>query len=82
MIDPIRTITADAADEFIQPLPGTDINLMLAMMHVLVRDDLIDGRVTAHTLGFDELAAHVADWTPERQAVLRARRRRYRAAGP
>ena len=42
MIDPLRTITADAADEFIQPLPGTDIALMLAMMHVLIRDDLAD----------------------------------------
>lgn len=71
VIDPLRTITADAADEFIQPLPGTDIALMLAMMHVLIRDDLIDREwVDAHTLGFDELAAHVADWTPERAAAI------------
>ena len=71
VIDPIRTITAESADEFIQPLPGTDIALMLAMMHVLVRDGLIDEPwVAAHTVGFDELAAHVADWTPERAAAL------------
>jgi anaerobic selenocysteine-containing dehydrogenase len=70
-IDPVRTITADAADEFIQPLPGTDIALMLALMHVLIRDDLIDAPwVAAHTLGFDELRAHVADWTPERAAAV------------
>jgi anaerobic selenocysteine-containing dehydrogenase len=42
VIDPIRTVTAEAADQFIQPLQGTDVALMLAMMHVLVRDDLID----------------------------------------
>ena len=67
VIDPIRTTTADAADEFVQPLPGTDIALMLAMMHVLVRDGLVDTDwVAAHTLGFDDLAAHVAMWTPER----------------
>ena len=42
VIDPIRTITAEAADEFVQPLPGTDIALMLAMMHVLIRDGLVD----------------------------------------
>ncbi len=42
VIDPIRTATAEAADWFVQPLPGTDVALMLAMMHVLVRDDLID----------------------------------------
>ena len=33
------------ADEFIQPLPGTDIALMLAMMHVLIRDGLVERRV-------------------------------------
>ena len=67
VIDPVRTITADSADWFIQPLPGTDVALMLAMMHVLVRDGLVDTEwVAAHTTGFDELAAQVADWTPQR----------------
>lgn len=70
VVDPIRTVTADAADWFVQPLPGTDIALMLAMMHVLVRDDLVDREwVDAHTTGFDELAAHVAEWTPDRAAA-------------
>ncbi len=71
VIDPIRTITADAADEFVQPLPGTDIALMLAMMHVLVRDGLVDDDwVGAHTVGYPELVAHVADWTPARAAAI------------
>ncbi|MBU3688647.1 MAG: molybdopterin oxidoreductase family protein [Actinobacteria bacterium] len=71
VIDPVRTITADAADEFIQPLPGTDVALMLAMMHVLVRDDLVDhDYVQRHTSGFDELTRHVADWTPQRAAAI------------
>jgi anaerobic selenocysteine-containing dehydrogenase len=71
VIDPVRTTTADAADEFIQPLPGTDIALMLAMMHVLIRDGLVDAQwIAAHTLGFDELAAHVAEWTPERAGQI------------
>lgn len=66
VIDPIRTITADSADEHIQPLPGTDVALLLAMMQVLIAEDLIDHEyVAAHSLGFDELAAHVADCTPE-----------------
>ncbi len=70
VIDPIRTMTADDADWFIQPLPGTDIALMLAIMHVLIRDDLTDRQwVADHALGFDELAAHVAEWTPERAAA-------------
>lgn len=70
VIDPIRTMTADDADWFIQPLPGTDIALMLAVMHVLIRDDLTDRQwVRDHTLGFDELAAHVTEWTPQRAAA-------------
>jgi anaerobic selenocysteine-containing dehydrogenase len=67
VIDPIRTITADAADHFIQPLPGTDAALMLAMMHVLIRDDLIDrDYIAEHTIGFQELAERVAEWDPAR----------------
>ena len=66
VIDPIRTITADKADVHIQPLPGTDAALLLAIIHVLIAEDLIDHEyVDAHSLGFDELAAHVANNTPE-----------------
>ena len=69
VIDPIRTITAAEADRFIQPLPGTDIAMMLAMMHVIIRDGLHDREyVDEHTVGFDELADAVADWTPDRAA--------------
>ncbi len=71
VIDPLRTITADSADWFLQPLPGTDVALMLAIMHVLIRDHLVDREwVDAHTLGFDELAAHVAEWTPSHAAEV------------
>lgn len=71
VIDPLRTATAEAADQFVQPLPGTDIALMLAMMHVLIRDGLIDREwVADHTVGFEALADHVADWTAERAAAI------------
>ncbi|MCB0997807.1 MAG: molybdopterin-dependent oxidoreductase [Acidimicrobiales bacterium] len=71
VIDPIRTITADSADWFVQPLPGTDVALMLGMMHVLVRDGLVDHDwVADHTIGFDELCDHVAEWTPVRAAEV------------
>ncbi len=69
VIDPIRTITADAADQFIQPVPGTDAALMLAMMHVLIRADLVDhDYVGRYTVGFDDLAARVDAWDPARAA--------------
>ncbi len=71
VIDPLRTITAQAADSFIQPLPGTDVAMMLAMMHVLIRDDLVDhDYIDSYTEGFDELSAHVSAWTPERAASV------------
>jgi anaerobic selenocysteine-containing dehydrogenase len=66
VIDPIKTITAGSADWFLQPLPGTDVALMLALMHVLIRDELIDhDYVSQHASGFEELVAHVSDRTPE-----------------
>ena len=70
VIDPVRTVTADAADWFLPIRPGTDVALVLAMMHVIVRDDLVDhDYVAQHTSGFDELVEHVRDWTPERAAA-------------
>lgn len=66
VIDPVRTITADAADRYLQPRPGTDVALMLAMMHVLFRDGLADREWMAeHTVGAEDLEAHVAPCTPE-----------------
>ncbi|MFT3851829.1 MAG: molybdopterin-dependent oxidoreductase [Ilumatobacteraceae bacterium] len=71
VVDPLRTVTAEAADWFVQPYPSTDVALMLAMIHVLVRDDLIDHEwVDAHTLGFDDLTAHVAEWTPQHAEAI------------
>lgn len=71
VVDPIRTITADQADRHVQPLPATDVALLLAIVHVLIAEDLIDhDYVDAHAVGFDELAAHVADKTPEWAAPL------------
>ena len=67
VVDPIRTMTADSADWFIQPLPGTDVALMLGVMHVLIRDDLIDhDYVERYASGFDELRERVAGWDPVR----------------
>lgn len=66
VIDPIRTITADRADAHIQPLPGTDVAMLLAIVHVLIAEDLVDhDYVAAHALGLGELAMHVQPHTPE-----------------
>jgi anaerobic selenocysteine-containing dehydrogenase len=70
VVDPMKTITAESADWFIQPRPGTDVALMLGMMHVLIRDDLLDhAYIESYSTGFDRLAEHVRDWTPQRASV-------------
>ncbi len=69
VIDPRRTETAERADLLLQPRPGTDGALALAVGHLLVRDGLVDREfVEEHVLGFDEYAAAVAEWTPRRAA--------------
>ncbi len=71
VIDPLRTMTAESADVFVQPLPGTDVALMLAMMHILIRDDLVDhDYLEKYTDGFEELSTEVAQWTPLRAAQV------------
>ncbi|MFT4584108.1 MAG: putative molibdopterin-dependent oxidoreductase YjgC [Gammaproteobacteria bacterium] len=59
------------ADQHIQIRPGTDAALALAMMHVIVRDNLHDKEfIEAHTLGFDQLAERVKEYPPERAATI------------
>ncbi len=71
VIDPARTRTARLADEWIALRPGTDGALALAMMQVIISENLYDLSYVAHyTIGFDALAARVADWTPQRAANI------------
>lgn len=69
-IDPLRSETAEKCDLHLAPMPGTDGALALAMMHVLIEENLIDrDYIDQHTLGFAALAERVAVWTPERGAA-------------
>ena len=71
VIDPARTRTARQADEWIAIHPGTDGALALALMHVIIAEDLHDADyVERYTLGFGALAERVAGWTPERAAEI------------
>ena len=70
-IDPYRSLTAEKCQHHIAPLPGTDAALALGLMHVLVRDDLLDHEYVAnYTLGFEQLRERVAEWTPEKTAAV------------
>jgi anaerobic selenocysteine-containing dehydrogenase len=66
VIDPRRTETAARADEWIPIRPGADAALLLAMVHVVVADGLLDlGAVDGMVNGVDEVAIAVEDFTPE-----------------
>lgn len=70
-IDPYRSLTAEKCHLHIAPQPGTDSALALGLMHLLIRDDLLDhDYIAEHTLGFDALKQRVADWTPQRTADI------------
>ncbi len=65
-LDPRFTPTAAKAHEWLPIRPGTDLAFYLALVHVLIAEGLYDRSfVEAYTSGFDELAAHVASYTPE-----------------
>ena len=66
VVDPIRTRTAEEADWHIPVAPGGDAALALAMMHVMIRDGLVDHEyVNAHAVGYDALVDHVRQYSPE-----------------
>jgi anaerobic selenocysteine-containing dehydrogenase len=66
VVDPIRTRTAEAADWHIQIKPGTDAVLALAMMHVLIRDGLVDREYVAeHAVGYDALVERAQAYSPQ-----------------
>jgi anaerobic selenocysteine-containing dehydrogenase len=69
VIDPYRTRTAACADWHIPINPGTDVALALAMMHVIINENLHDPNYIAlHTEGFEQLRAKVQEYPPEKVA--------------
>ena len=66
VVDPRRTPLAEKADIWLQVRPGTDDALALAMLNIIISEQLFDEPfVTKWTHGFAELAAHVKKYTPE-----------------
>jgi len=68
-IDPYRSLTAEKCHQHIALMPGTDAALALGLMHVLIKEDLLDhDYIAQHTVGFAQLKERAAEWTPERTA--------------
>jgi anaerobic selenocysteine-containing dehydrogenase len=70
LIDPYRNRTSHLADEQLMARPGTDGALALGMMHVLIRERLIDEDFVArYTLGYESLRERVLAQYPVERAV-------------
>ena len=71
LIDPRRTETAPLADQHIFIRPGTDVLLLLAMLHVLFAENRINlDRLAGFTEGLETVRALVTDFSPERVAPI------------
>jgi assimilatory nitrate reductase catalytic subunit len=66
VMDPRVTPIARKADVFLGVRPGTDLAVLNAILHVLVREGWLDREfIGSHTSGFEEVAASVADTNPQ-----------------
>ena len=66
VVDPRYSTAAGKARYWLPIKPGTDIALLLAWMHVIVKEKLYDADYVAkYATGFDALEKHLADKTPE-----------------
>lgn len=70
-IDPYRSLTAEKCDEHLALLPGTDAALALAMMHVIISENLVDrDYIDRYTLGYEQLCERVKEYPPARVAAI------------
>jgi anaerobic selenocysteine-containing dehydrogenase len=68
VIDPVRTLTAARADEWLPIVPGTDAALLLAVAHTLFDENLINP--APHVDGIDTMRRVAADWPPARVSAV------------
>jgi anaerobic selenocysteine-containing dehydrogenase len=65
-IDPYLSLSAEKCTQHIALLPGTDGALALGLMHLLIAEAMIDrDYIERYTVGYDELAERVRQYTPE-----------------
>ncbi|MFD6140332.1 molybdopterin oxidoreductase family protein [Promicromonospora sp. NPDC060271] len=77
VVDPRRSATARLASDpsseqpaegvHLAPVPGTDLAVLLGLLHVVLAEGLADREyLERRTTGFDDVARSVAGWWPER----------------
>ncbi len=66
VLDPRMSTVAARADLWLPVRPGSDTAIILAWIHLLIRDSTFAREfVETHTTGFDQLASHVGSLSPE-----------------
>ena len=71
VVDPRKIELAEKADCWLQLRPGTAQALALGLIHVIIEESLYDREfVEKYTSGFEDLARHVKDYTPEKVADI------------
>jgi assimilatory nitrate reductase catalytic subunit len=67
VVDPRRTATAHGSTRHLAPWPGTDLALANGLLHLLIKQDLVDrDYIAARTRGFPSVQASVAGYWPDR----------------
>ncbi len=74
-VDPRATATAKLTEDgrgvHLQIVPGTDMAVLLTLLHVLVDEGLTDERYLAgRTLGWEVVRASISQWWPERAEAV------------
>jgi assimilatory nitrate reductase catalytic subunit len=67
VVDPRRSATAEGSALHLQPAPGTDLAIANAMLHIAVREGLVDeAYVASRTTGFAAVRDAVGAYWPDR----------------
>ena len=71
VVDPRITPIGRTCDLLLPIKPGRDVALFNGILHLMIKNDWIDHSfIENYTVGFDEVAASVEEWTPERTAKI------------
>lgn len=71
VVDPVQTLLAKKARTWLQLRPGTDLALALAMIHVIIDQELYDREFVEHfVVGFDRLKDHVQKYSPAKVSKI------------
>jgi len=66
VVDPRHSETAILADDWLPIKPGTDLALLLAMINVMVKEELYDREfIDKKTVGFQQLDDEIINYPPE-----------------